>query len=59
VSLKLTSSWFDITVAVIGAITIVIGVFWVYPPAGIVLAGIFLVVFAYLRRALEVLNGDS
>ena len=58
-SLKPTSSWFDVIVALVGAVTIVVGVSMVFAPAGVVCAGVFLIVLAYLRRALEVLHGDS
>ena len=57
--LKHISSWFDIVIAVIGAVVIVVGVGLVYFPAGIIMAGVVLIVSAYLRRALEVLNGNS
>ena len=57
--LKRMSSWFDIAIALLGAVVFTIGVWWVFPPAGLIVAGVLLVVMAWLRRALELLHEDS
>jgi hypothetical protein len=51
--------WLDVLLAVVGAIALVVGAWLVYLPAGVIAAGVVLIVAAYLRRALEVLNGTT
>ena len=50
---------FDLVAVTVGAALVIVGVFLVYVPAGFVVSGAILVVAAYFRRALEVLNGHS
>lgn len=46
--------WFDIVVALLGAVALCVGAFLVYVPAGFMVAGVALITIAYFRRALEV-----
>lgn len=53
------SFWFDLVAVAVGAVLVTVGVFLVYVPAGLMVAGAILVAVAYFHRALEVLNGHS
>jgi len=52
-------SWCNVLLAVIGGVMLAVGVALVYIPAGVITAGLLLIVAAYVRRALEVLSADS
>lgn len=57
--LKHMLSWCNVLLAVIGGVMLAVGVALVYIPAGVITAGLLLIVAAYVRRALEVLSADS
>ena len=57
--LKRMLSWCNVILVVIGGVMLAVGAGLVYIPAGVITAGLLLIVAAYVRRALEVLSADS
>ena len=57
--LKRMLSWCNMILVVIGGVMLAVGAGLVYIPAGVITAGLLLIVAAYVRRALEVLSADS
>lgn len=45
--------------ALLGAILVVVGVGWMYPPAGVIVGGCALIVVAYVARYLEVQQRET
>jgi len=52
-------SWCNVILVVIGGVMLAVGAGLVYIPAGVITAGLLLIVAAYVRRVLEVLSADS
>jgi len=59
VLLKRMLSWCNVILVVIGGVMLAVGAGLVYIPAGVITAGLLLIVAAYVRRVLEVLSADS
>lgn len=57
--LKRMLSWCNVILVVIGGVMLAVGAGLVYIPAGVITAGLLLIVAAYVRRVLEVLSADS